>query len=77
MDQPFLPVCRPTLAGREREYVDECLRTGWISSSGKFVTEFERAFAERLGVPHAITVTSGTAALHLACTRWGWAPVMK
>lgn len=67
MTQPFLPVCRPVLAGRELQYVEECLRTGWISSSGKFVTQFEERFASYLGLPHAVTASSGTAALHMAC----------
>lgn len=71
---PFLPVCRPTLAGREREYVEECLATGWISSSGKFVTRFEEEFARYVGVPHAVTASSGTAALHMACAAAGLGP---
>lgn len=67
MSEPtFLPVCEPLLAGRELEYVSQAVAAGWISSSGGFVKKFEDAFAEYLGVPYAVTTTSGTAALHLA-----------
>ena len=42
----FIPVCEPYLNGRELEYVTDAVRTGWISSSGKYVTAFEEKFAE-------------------------------
>jgi perosamine synthetase len=48
------------------EYVRECLETNWISSAGPFVTRFENELAARIGVPHAVATSSGTAALHLA-----------
>ncbi len=67
----FIPVCEPLLGGNELKYVTDAVRTGWISSSGRYVTEFERAFAEYLGVEHAVTTTSGTTALHLACLAAG------
>jgi perosamine synthetase len=63
---PRIPVAAPVLDGREAEYVAECLTTGWISSNGRFVEAFERAFAERCGVRHAVACCNGTAALHLA-----------
>jgi perosamine synthetase len=66
-----IPVYQPSLTGREREYVDECLDTGWISSKGPFVGRFEEAFARRLGVAHAATVCNGTVALHLALLALG------
>jgi len=72
--EPFLPVCRPYLGGRELERVTECLRSGWISSSGPCVREFEERFAAYLGVRHAVAVTSGTTALHLACSALGLGP---
>ena len=37
----FIPVCEPMLAGNELKYVTEAVSTGWISSSGKYVNEFE------------------------------------
>src|SRR3954469_3701796 len=62
----FIPVCEPLLGGRELEYVTRAVSGGWISSSGSYVAEFEKQFAKYLGVPYAVTTTSGTTALHLA-----------
>jgi len=67
----FIPVCEPLLAGKEMEYVTEALRTGWISSSGRFVAEFEKKFAEYCGVEFAVTTNTGTSALHVACVAAG------
>lgn len=67
----FLPVCEPLLAGNELEYVTDAVKTGWISSSGKYVTAFERAFADYCGVKHGIAVCNGTVALHLALVALG------
>ncbi len=61
-----IPVYQPDLSGNEKKYVTECLDTSWISSIGRFVTEFEQGMAEALGVKHAIAVSNGTVALHLA-----------
>jgi perosamine synthetase len=69
-----IPLCEPSLSGREREYVDEVLRSGWVSSAGPFVNRFEEAFAARLGTPGAVAVASGTAALHLALLACGVRP---
>jgi perosamine synthetase len=69
-----IAVCEPLIAGRELEYVTDAIKTGWISSSGGYVEKFERAFAEYLGVRHAVTTTSGTAALHLALVAAGVGP---
>ncbi len=69
-----IPLCEPSLTGREREYVDECLSTGWVSTAGPFVNRFEAAFAERLGLPEAVAVASGTAAIHLALLAVGVQP---
>ncbi len=66
-----IPVAEPLLDGRETEYVLECLQTNWISSQGKFITQFESAFAEYCGVRHAIAVNNGTAALHLCLLALG------
>lgn len=61
----FIPVCEPMLAGNELKYVTEAVSTGWISSSGKYVTEFENQFAEYCGCKYGIAVCNGTIALHL------------
>ena len=62
---PFIPFSRPWIDGTEIEAVSQVLASKWISTGTK-VREFERAFAEYLGVKHAIAVSSCTAALHLS-----------
>src|SRR6267378_3380342 len=61
-----VPVCQPFFWGNEKLYVSAALEEGWISSKGRFLDQFESAFAQRIGVKFAAAVTSGTAALHLA-----------
>jgi perosamine synthetase len=56
----------PELGGNEWRYVKECIDTGWVSSAGSYVTEFERRLAELTGAKHAVAVVNGTAALHVA-----------
>jgi perosamine synthetase len=70
----FIPVYSPQLTGGEWDNVKECLETSWISSRGRFVDEFERAFAAYVGAPHAISVCNGTVALHLALAGLGIGP---
>jgi perosamine synthetase len=55
----------PQFSGNEWKYVKECLDTGWVSSGGKFVDEFERKLCDVTGASHAIAVVNGTAALHI------------
>lgn len=66
-----IPVYQPDLGGNEKRYVNECLDSGWISSRGRFVGEFEARFAERVGIGHAASVCNGTVALHLALLALG------
>lgn len=74
MAAPFLPVCEPLLDGNELAYVTDAVRSGWISSSGSYVTAFERAFADYCGARHGIAVCNGTVALHLALRALGVGP---
>lgn len=69
-----IPIAEPTLGGNELRYVTECVETNWISSQGSFVRRFETEFAARLGVPHALAVSNGTVALHLALAAFGIGP---
>ena len=62
----MIPLSLPNLAGKEWEYVKECLDTGWISTAGSFVDRFEAEFAKYLEVDGAVSVVNGTAALHIA-----------
>jgi len=62
----MIPVNEPHLGPLELEFVSECVRTGWVSSSGKFITEFEERWAEYCGRKHGVAVSNGTVALQLA-----------
>lgn len=62
----MIPVNEPLIGAAESSYVEECLRTGWISSAGRFIDEFESAWAAYCGVEHGVAVTNGSAALELA-----------
>lgn len=68
-----IPLAQPVLGEREEELVLEVLRSGRLSL-GPMLERFERAFAEYLGVPDAVAVSSGTAALHLGVRALGWGP---
>lgn len=70
----MLPVCEPLLSGNELKYVTDAVSTGWISSTGRYVKEFETAFAAYCGVKHAVAVTNGTVAVHLALVALGVGP---
>jgi perosamine synthetase len=61
-----VPVNEPLITDEAKRYVAEAMASGWISSAGPAVALFEQRFAAHLGVRHAITTPSGTAALHLA-----------
>lgn len=67
----FIPVCEPFLDGNELAYVNDAVKTGWISSSGKYVAAFEEKFARYCGARYAVSVCNGTAALHLALAACG------
>ncbi len=67
----MIPVCEPYLNGNELRYVNNAVRTGWISSSGNYVKAFEEAFADYCGVKYAVGVCNGTVALHLALSCLG------
>ncbi|HEU4673660.1 MAG TPA: DegT/DnrJ/EryC1/StrS family aminotransferase [Candidatus Limnocylindrales bacterium] len=69
-----IPLAVPTLEGREREYLEECIRTNFVSSVGPFVTRFEEAFAAAVGTRYAVACASGTAAIHLAMRVLGVVP---
>ena len=62
----FIPVNEPLLNGNEKKYLTECIDTGWISSEGPFVKEFEIKMGETVGRRYGIAVSNGTAALEIA-----------
>lgn len=69
-----IPIYQPSLTGREREYVLDCIDSTWISSKGKYISLFEEKLAEHQQVQHATSVCNGTVALHLALLALGISP---
>ncbi|MDO8468457.1 MAG: DegT/DnrJ/EryC1/StrS family aminotransferase [Candidatus Peribacter sp.] len=69
-----VPVNEPVIPAEAKQYVLDALESGWVSSAGRYIQEFEEAFAKYLGVKHAMTTTSGTSALHLALAALGVGP---
>lgn len=61
-----IPVNTPLLGGNEEKYLRECIETGWISSEGRFVSDFEEAVSQKTNRKYGIAVSSGTAALDIA-----------
>jgi perosamine synthetase len=64
--QEFIPVAAPVIGERELAYVTDAVRSGWVSSIGTYIDRFEAAFADYIGVKHAVAVSNATVALHLA-----------
>jgi perosamine synthetase len=62
----MIPVNEPKLGPRELEYVTECVQTGWISSAGRFIDQFEQQWAAYCGRRYGIAVCNGTVALQIA-----------
>lgn len=67
----FIPVYRPELKGKELEYITNCIKSGWISSIGNYVVEFERKFAGYCNTRYAVSTCNGTVSLHLALVALG------
>lgn len=64
--QEFIPLHVPVFPGKEKEYLNECIDSTFVSSVGKFVTEAEEKIAEIVGAKYAVAAVNGTSALHLA-----------
>ncbi|WP_462222758.1 LegC family aminotransferase [Ferruginibacter sp.] len=61
----------PNMAGNELKYVTECITTGWVSSVGAYVDQFEKMSAEFAGAKYAVATSSGTTALHICLVMMG------
>jgi perosamine synthetase len=70
----MIPVYQPYFTGREKEYVNQCIDSSWISSRGEFIGRFENQFAGYVEAAHATSVCNGTVALHLALEALGLEP---
>jgi perosamine synthetase len=67
----FIPVNEPLLNGNEKKYLTECIDTGWISSEGPFIKQFEEGMAKKVGRRHGIAVANGTLAIDAAIEALG------
>ena len=62
----MIPLSVPSIEGNEWKYVKDCLDTGWISSAGSYVNQFEQMIADFVGAKYGIACMNGTVGLHLA-----------
>lgn len=69
-----IPVYQPSLTGKEKQYVNDCLDSTWISSKGKYISLFEQSFSNYIDIKHSTTVSNGTVAIHLALITLGIGP---
>ncbi len=65
------PLARPNLGSTERKLLLEAFDSGWISSSGEFISRFENEFSNYVGTKYGVTTSNGTTALHLALVASG------
>ncbi|CAK0754610.1 GDP-perosamine synthase [Gammaproteobacteria bacterium] len=70
----FIPVSQPSISNTEIDYVTDAVRSGWVSSLGPYIEQFEHRFAELCGSKYALTTCNGTTALHLALVSLGVKP---
>jgi len=70
----MIPVNEPYIGECELAYVTECLRTGWISSTGRFIDEFEEKWSAYCGMSYGVAVSNGTTALQTAVACLGFEP---
>jgi len=70
----MIPVNEPHMPEHALGYVEDCITTGWVSSAGAYIDKFEKSFAHYFQVPHAVTVSNGTTALHVAIAALGIGP---
>jgi perosamine synthetase len=71
MSDSFIPISKPYIGAREKELVLDALESGWVSSIGQYIDEFEANFARYYGTEYAIAVSSATTGLHLALASLG------
>lgn len=64
----------PVFGGNERRYLDDCINSGFVSSAGPFVAQFEKDLASFVGAQYAVALVNGTSALHLALVGLGVRP---
>ena len=67
----------PHLGRHELNYLHKAVEDNWVAPVGPNLDGFEADICAAVGVPYCVALTSGTAALHLGCCCWAWAPAMR
>jgi len=67
----FIPISKPSITDKEIKYINDAAKSGWVSSLGKYIDDFENQFSEFIGVNFGLATSNGTAALHLALETLG------
>jgi len=67
----FIPVNEPLLNGNEKKYLADCIDSGWISSEGPYVSQFEEQLAARMGRKFGVAVCNGSVAIDAAVLALG------
>ncbi|MBI1870977.1 MAG: DegT/DnrJ/EryC1/StrS family aminotransferase [Chlamydiae bacterium] len=70
----MIPVAEPDLGKEELEKVTDCIQSGWISSIGSYVNQFEEGFSRFCDTPFGVSCSNGTVALHLSLLALGVGP---
>ena len=65
------------MGAKEQRFIQEAFDSNYIAPVGPMVDAFEREFAAKVGMSHAVAVSSGTAAMHLALRCWAWDQKMR
>lgn len=71
MMRELIPLSIPNISGNEWKYVKDCLDSGWVSSVGSYVDQFEQRVSEYVGTDYGVATVNGTAALHLSLLACG------
>lgn len=64
--QDFVPLHEPKFIGNEKKYLNDCIDSTFVSSSGKYIDIFEEQFSKKIGSKYAIATVNGTSALHVS-----------
>ncbi len=70
----LIPIAEPSITEHEIAYVLAAVKSGWVSSLGQYLADFEAAFARYIGTKYAVSTVNGTAGLHLALSALGIGP---
>ena len=67
----MIPISQPSITQKEIDYVTDAIKSGWVSSLGKYINKFEEKFADYCNTKYALTTSNGTTALHLTLVALG------